>query len=144
MKCEKMMKTGKRCNAYAVTDTKYCFLHSDDPVMIKKREEALQKASDSKKLFLPITSKAGKVAVAGEDSSGVSLNFPKFVDLSKAKGIKKAYITIIRAAAEGALDVKTLGPLTYALNGYVNAIEKIDLMERIEVLERIAQRVPNE
>ena len=126
-RCE-FEKDSKRCNAYKITDSKYCFVHSDDPEVVEMRQQALKKAGESHKLFLPIDNK---------DSNEVSgsLNLPKFIDLGKAKGIKKAYITIIKASAQGLIDEKRLGALTYALNGYVNALNTIELLERIEALE---------
>lgn len=131
-RCE-FEKDGKKCKAYRITDSKYCFVHSDDPQIIEMRQQALKKAGESHKLFLPIENKDN-----GEVSG--SLNLPKFVDLGKAKGIKKAYITIIKASAQGFIDERKLGALTYALNGYVNALDKIELLERIERLEKLTNQ----
>ena len=128
-KCE-FEKNGKRCNAYQITDSKYCFVHSDDPQILKMRQQALKKAGDSHKLFLP----------SNNDTESSNFNLPRFVDLGKAKGIKKAYITIIKSSAQGLIDEKKLGALTYALNGYVNALDKIELLERIEILEKIVSQ----
>ena len=122
--CE-FMKDGRKCKAWKITNSKYCFTHSDDPEIVVMREIAHRKASESRKLYLPLNP---------EEVKDVSL--PKFVDLGKAKGIKKAYITIIKAASLGQIDERRLGALTYALNGYVSALDKIGLLERIEALER--------
>jgi len=124
----KFDKDGKKCKAYQITDSKYCFVHSDNPEILEMRQQALKKAGESHRLFLPINN---------TDSFGV---LPKFVDLGKAKGIKKAYITIIKASAMGLIDEKRLGALTYALNGYVNALDKVELLERIEALEKIVRQ----
>lgn len=117
-----------RCKGWKITDSNYCFTHSDEPSIVKMREEARRKASESRKLYLPLNP---------EEAKDVSL--PRFVDLGKAKGIKKAYITIIKSASMGLMDERRLGALTYALNGFVNALEKIELLERIEALEKIAR-----
>ena len=128
-RCE-FERDGKRCKAYKITASKYCFVHSDDPQILEMRQQALKKAGESHKLFLPISSEA---------ESG-SLNLPRFVDLGKAKGIKKAYITIIKASAQGLIDEKRLGVLTYALNGMVAALNTIELLERIEKLEKLVHQ----
>ena len=70
-KCE-FERDGKRCNAYKITDSKHCFVHSDDPEVLEMRQQALQKAGESHKLFFPINT-------AGEEIGNLSL--PKFVDL---------------------------------------------------------------
>lgn len=129
-RCEFVGEDGRKCKAWKISNSKHCFTHTDDPEIKKMRQEALRKAADSKKLYLPITQGEGEV----------SLNLPKVIDLEKSKGIRKAYITIIKAAAAGAIDERKLGALVYALNGYINAIDKIDLLERIEALERIANQ----
>lgn len=126
-RCE-FEKDGKKCKAYKITNSKYCFVHSTDPEIIEMRHQALKKAGESHKLFLPLS----------RESESDNFNLPKFVDLGKTKGIKKAYITIIKASAQGLIDEKRLGALTYALNGYVNALDKIELLERLERLEKIA------
>ena len=128
-RCE-FERDGKRCKAYKIIASKYCFVHSDDPEILELKQQALKKAGESHKLFFPLSN--------GEE--GEVLNLPKFVDLGKAKGIKKAYITIIKASAQGLIDEKRLGALTYALNGYVNALDKIELLERIERLEKITSQ----
>jgi len=124
-KCE-FIKGGKRCRAYKITNSKYCFTHSDDPKIKVMREKALKKAADSHKLYLPI-------GQAGE----VSYNLPSFINLDTSKGIKRAYIIIIKAAAQGGIDERRLGALVYALNGYCSALEKLELLEKIERLEKI-------
>lgn len=126
-RCE-FEREGKRCKGYKVTGSKYCFTHSDDPETVALRQEALREAGQSNKLYFPL-----------KEGAEVGLRLPTFVDLSKAKGIKRAYITIIKAAAANAIDEKRLGALTYALNGYVNAIDKIEILERIETLEKKAR-----
>lgn len=120
--CEFISKEGKRCRAYKITDSKYCFTHSDDPEIVAMREEALRKAAESHKLYLPIST----------ESKEVTLKLPRFINLNTTKGIKKAYITIIRAAAVGSIDERRLGALTYALNGYVNALDKIQSLKKEE------------
>lgn len=127
--CE-YVKDGKRCKGWKITGSKYCFTHTDDPSIVAMREKALQKASESHKLYIPT-----EVSSFGEPT----LDIPKCVDLTKAKGIKKAYVVLIRAAVRGGIDERKLGALVYALNGYVNAIDKIDLLQRIEKLECVAK-----
>lgn len=124
-KCE-FIKNGQRCRAYKITNSKYCFTHSDDPKIMAMREEALKKAADSHKLYLPIS----------QDGEAI-LNLPSVVDLGKSKGIKRAYIILIKAAAQGGIDERRLGALVYALNGYCSALEKLELFEKIERLERM-------
>lgn len=125
--CEFVSEGGKRCRAYKITNSKYCFTHSDDPKVIIMREEALRKAADSHKLYFPISP---------VENGKVGINLPQVTDLS-SKGIKKLYIAIIKAGLLGMIDVKRQGAFTYTLNSLVSAIEKIDLLERIENLERL-------
>lgn len=120
--CEFISSEGKRCRAYKVTGSKYCFTHSDEPEIVAMREEALKKAAESHKLFLPISA----------ESKEVVARLPRFVKLNSIKGIKKAYITIIKAALAGSIDERRLGALTYALNGYVNALEKLESLKKEE------------
>lgn len=120
-------KDGKRCRAYKITNSKYCFTHSDDPEIIAMREEALKKAAESHKLYLP---------VVGETANEM-VSLPRFVRLDKEKGIKKAYIVVIKAIAQGLIDERRGGALVYALNGYVNAIDKIKLLrDEEEILSK--------
>lgn len=120
--CEFVSKNGKRCRAYKITDSQYCFTHTDDPEIVVMREAALKKAAESHKLFFPLKSELQDGAAS----------LPKFVKLDTAKGIKKAYMTIIKAAAQGLMDERRLGALTYALNGYVNALDKIEILTKKE------------
>lgn len=125
-------KDGKRCRAYKITNSKYCFTHSDDPEIVAMREEALKKAAESHKLYLPIV---------GESGNGM-VSLPCFVKLDTEKGIKKAYIVVIKAIAQGLIDERRGGALVYALNGYVNAVEKIKLFrEKEEQISKEGQAI---
>ncbi len=126
-RCSYMNEEGKRCGAFKISNSLFCFTHSNDVETVKMRESALQKAAESKRLYLPM------------DSNGmeVSVPLPKSINLSTSKGIRKAYVSIIKASFCGGLDERKVGTLVYALNGYVNAIDKIELMERIERLEKM-------
>lgn len=124
--CEFVSEGGKRCRAYKITESKYCFTHSDDPKVVIMREEALRKAAESHKLYFPISP---------TENGAVGLNLPQAIDLNNSKSIKKAYRIIFKAATAGALSERWLGALIYALNGYVNSLEKIELVERVEKLE---------
>ena len=124
-KCEFIIN-GQRCRAYKITNSKYCFTHSNDPKIMAMREEALKKAADSHKLYLPISL-----------DEEVRYNLPSFVNLDTSKGIKRAYIIIIKAAAQGGIDERRLGALVYALNGYCSALERLELLEKLERLERL-------
>jgi hypothetical protein len=43
LKCKKILKNGKRCNAYAMKNKDFCFRHSKDPKMQKKAMIASRK-----------------------------------------------------------------------------------------------------
>lgn len=130
--CEFISKEGKRCRAYKITGSKYCFTHSDDPEIVVMREEALKKAAESHKLYLPIVGESG-------NEMG---NLPRFVKLDTEKGIKKAYIVVIRAIAQGLIDERRCGALIYALNGYVGALDRIKLLrEKEELISKEGQAI---
>lgn len=130
--CEFVSKEGKRCRAYKITDSKYCFTHSDDHEIVAMREEALKKAAESHKLYLPIVDESGNKIVS----------LPRFVKLDTEKGIKKAYVVIIKAIAQGLIDERRCGALVYALNGYVNALDKIKLLRQgEEILSKEEQAI---
>lgn len=130
-RCE-FVKDGKRCGCYKISNSRFCFTHSDDPQIIAMREQALKKAAESHKLYLP---------VVGETDNGI-VNLPRFVKLDTEKGIKKAYIVIIRAIAQGLIDERRCGALIYALNGYVGALDRIKLLrEKEELISKEGQAI---
>jgi len=116
-RCEFTKENGERCGGYKITDSKYCFTHSDDPKIIEMREKALKKANESHKLYLPVKKGTG---------------LPRFIDLGKTKGVKKAYVAVLKAAAQGLIDERKLGALIYGLNGYIGALSKMESMEKVE------------
>lgn len=133
--CEFVKKNGERCGAAALKRTKglkpRCFWHTDDKEASNDRKKALKKAAESKAIYLPLTA----------EDAAASIHLPKKINLSKSKDIRRAYTSIIKAAFLGGLDKATVGTLTYALNGYCAQLDKLELLERVEKLERHIKRM---
>jgi hypothetical protein len=111
-RCEQLNSAGEKCGGFKISGSKFCHTHSS------QEERAAAKVIVDQKLLIP----GGSV--------------PGWVNLKNSKGIDKAYRLIINAGAKGEMRQAAIGPLVYALKGYIEAIDKITLMERLEKLEQ--------
>lgn len=126
-KCE-FVNDGKKCQAYHIKSSKFCFIHA--PEKSEQRKLALNKASEIKELYLPI-----------EEGSAPAFNLPQKINLETSHGVKRAYVHVIRAAFAGGLDKASVGCLIYSLNGFVSSLEKLEMLQRLERCERLLKKM---
>lgn len=110
--------TNKPCRAWHMKNHAFCLNHSPLPKAIESREKKLIKSQSVHRMTFV------------DKAEGYKL--PRFIELHNPRGIKKAYVNVIKACAIGGLDEKRMGALIYALNGYVGALEKLNSLSKAE------------
>lgn len=124
-------RAGVRCGMWKLKGSAFCFTHSSKPEIVEQRSKALEKASKSREIYIPLNM---------EDAESIPLELPKKINLKKSKHIRRAYTFLIQAAFGGQMDENKVGKLVFALNGYCAQIEKIELLELVEKLERLLKK----
>lgn len=125
--CKKILEGSNQCRAYALKDSEYCIFHDERPEIAKIREDASKLAGLSQKILFPKAIE-GKLPIIA-----------KPVNIKKARDIKKAIVRTLQEIRFGNLDIEIGRTLLYGLNVLINAIDKIEILQRIEKLEQIAK-----
>lgn len=124
-KCRQVLNNGKQCRAYALSDSEYCLAHDNRPKIAKIREDAAKAAGLSQKILFPEVVE-GKLPVV-----------TKPINIKKARDIKKAIVRTLQEIRFGGLDIDIGRTLLYGFNVLINCIDKIEILQRIEKLEKV-------
>ena len=116
MKCTYLKNDGKECEANAMTDSKFCYLHNPDvPEEDKKKMQA--KGGEARSLIL------------AEPLPEIQLNTPNDAVLLVSDTIQR-----VRA---GTLDLKTANCIGFLSDKLLKALEIAKLNDKVEFIERI-------
>lgn len=119
---------GADCHAYALRDSDLCITHDQRPEIVELRGEMAKTAGMSQKVLFPevIDPNAAPLPV-------------KPINIKRARDLKKAIVRTLQEVRYGTIDPDLARTLLYGFNVLVNAIDKIEIVKRIEELERAAQ-----
>lgn len=126
-KCKVRKENGERCKAYALTNSEFCLAHDPRPEIADIRENAAKLAGLSQKILFP------------EVVEGELPPMLKPINIKKARDIKKAIIRTLQEVRFNKLDIETGRTLLYGFGILVSCISKIEIMEKLERLEKIAK-----
>jgi len=115
MQCKFTKPDGEQCNANAMRDADYCYLHNPDIPEAEKRE-AMSKGGQSKAITIAEPLQAVKI----EDSQDVASLLAETINLVRA----------------GKLDVKTANSIGFLSDKLIKAIETANLQGKVEFIER--------
>jgi len=127
-RCKKELEGGRLCRAFALSDSEYCIAHDSRPEIAKIRKDASKLAGLSQRILFPEVLE-GKLPV-----------ITKPINIKKARDIKKAIVRTLQEIRFGRLDIEMGRTLLFGLNILVGCIKQIELLERIEKLEKIANQ----
>lgn len=115
----KFIKTGgEKCEAWAMTDSDFCFTHN--PEMEEAKKEAVIKGGQSpKKNFNPLPP----------------------VNIESNKDVVKLVSQVINEVRQGIIDVRVANCLFYGSGMLIKAFEITDLEGRVESLEEILNEI---
>lgn len=122
-RCNKILAGGKQCRAYALKDSECCIFHDERPEIVQIREEAARLAGLSQKVAFPEVLQSKLPALT------------KPITIRKARDVRKAIVRTLQEIRFGQLELEVGRTMLYGYNVYINCIDKIDLLERIEKLE---------
>lgn len=116
MKCNYIKKNGLNCQANAMINNKYCYLHNPD---ITKREK-----QDAQ-------SRGGKTKI-------IKVNEPmkKVIRTNNSKDITKLLSKMINDVLQDRLDLRIATGITYIANVLLKAFELSELEKRIDNIEQ--------
>jgi len=116
MKCEFIKPDGTKCEAHAITGSKFCYFHNPD-ISDEEKREAQSNGGKTKALTLK------------EPLPELALAEPDDAVLLIADTIKR-----VRA---GTLDIRTANCLGFLSDKLLKAFETSRLNDRLEVIERV-------
>lgn len=123
-KCQHKREDGTICKAYALSDSELCLAHDRRPKIAKIREEASKTAGLSQKILFP------------EVIEGKLPEIVRPINIKRARDIKKAIVRTLQEIRFGKLDIEIGRTLLYGFNTLVHCIKEVDLLQRVEALEK--------
>ncbi len=115
-KCKFIKSNGKRCGAWAMTDSDFCFTH--DPNKKEERALAISKGGKSpKKNYNPLPP----------------------VELSDNKSVANLLAQTINEVRAGEIDLRVANCIGYLSGHLIKALEISDIEKRVEEIEKIIQ-----
>ena len=127
-KCKHIKDNKEKCKAYALSDSEYCLAHDERPEIAQIRANAGKLAGLSQKILFP------------EVIQGKLPEIVKPINIKKARDIKKAIVRTLQEIRFGRLDPDIGRTLLYGFNTLVNCIDKVELLQRIEALEKVVKQ----
>lgn len=120
-KCQHIKDDGTRCQANAVTGSKFCFFH--DPNKAKDRADARKRGGQcGKAAILPITTPDHRIKTAND--------------------IADLLAETINQVRKGEVDPKVANAVGYLSGVFLKAIDQGKIEDRLASLETIVQRQP--
>ncbi len=116
--CKHIKEDGSQCQAQAMIDKEFCFLHNQDTEVSEKRLEAQQQGGQNGKKY--------------KDEPA-----EKEVKIDTMKDVTIILAETINAVRMNKMSPKRANTIGYLLNVAVKAIEKKDLEARLEYLETV-------
>ena len=128
-KCKHIKDNEEKCKAYTLSDSEYCLAHDNRKEIVEIRKNAAKLAGMSQKIIFP-------------SNTEVLTKLPvvtKPINIKKARDIKKAIVRTLQETRFGNIEVDTARTLLYGFNVLINCIDKIEILQRIEHLEKIVR-----
>jgi len=125
--CSGTTTKGTPCQAFALADSTCCLVHDPRPSIVQLRADMAKTAGMSQKVLFP---KKGEL-LEGNPPLPV-----KPINIKRARDVKKAIVRVLQEVRYGRIDPDMARTLLYGFNVLVNAIDKIEIVKRLEELER--------
>jgi hypothetical protein len=120
MQCEFIKESGEKCGANSLRNDKFCFMHSDDPEIIKIRQKSLSEGgSNSRKKYEPLIDE---------------------VDLENNADILFLIKKLIEETRGDKISTKKTTAIGYLLNIAIKALEQSDIEKRLSTIENAIKR----
>lgn len=117
MKCGFTKENGLKCEANALRGGDFCFLHSDDPEIVKVREKALSEGGkNSRKQYEPLLD---EIAVCG------------------AKDVVELIVKLIGEVRRDEISTKKASTIGFLLNTLLKALELGEIDDKLEAVKSI-------
>ena len=113
-KCEFVKEGGESCEAWAMSEGDYCYLHNPD-ISDEAKREAQAKGGKANKIFI--------------------LDPQPPLDTETAKGVVNLLGDTINKVRAGTLDLKIANCIGYLSGHLIKAIETAELERRVDFLE---------
>jgi len=113
-KCAFVKPDGKNCDAWAMTDSDFCFTHN--PKTKKQKKIAVRKGGKAnRKKYSPL----------------------EIVEIKDNRDVAKLITTTINEVRQGLADVRVANCIFYGSGQLIKAMEIVDLEERLTKIEEI-------
>ena len=122
MQCNFIKNNGGRCNSNALKGDEFCFVHSNDPEIVKIREKVLSEGGkNSRKQYQPIVDE-----ITIEDTNGV------------VQMIRK----LIQEIRQDEISTKKANAIGYLLNIGLRALQQSNIEDRLKDIEDVLSNRP--
>lgn len=118
-KCKEKKSGGKRCGAWAMKGSSYCFSHN--PETVEQHREATRAGG-----------KVGKSITPGTDADTLRIG--------TSEELLTATVQTINEVRRGEIDAKTANCLGYLFNVAGKALEAVELRREIDEVRRLVER----